>query len=84
MTGGQVAALIFALILLLPGGCFFILGAGMTIEWSDSIDKSLGPLALVVGVGVLSLTGLLFWVAFRRRRPPESGRPPAMPPSATP
>ena len=29
MTGGQVAALIFALLLLLPGGCFLVFGIGI-------------------------------------------------------
>jgi membrane protein implicated in regulation of membrane protease activity len=65
MTGGQVAALIFALLLLLPGGCFFILGVGFLSE-SDTD----GLMLLLVGILILSVMGLLFWVAFRKRSPP--------------
>ena len=32
MTGGQIAALIFALLLLLPGGCFLFFGFGLMGE----------------------------------------------------
>jgi hypothetical protein len=67
MTGGQVAALIFALVLLLPGGCFFILGIGLLSE-----NDTDGPMALLVGILILSVMGLLFWVAFRKR-PPSAG-----------
>jgi len=35
MTGGQVAALIFALLLLLPGGCFLVFGIGMLNDASS-------------------------------------------------
>jgi hypothetical protein len=65
MTGGQVAALIFALLLLLPGGCFFILGIGFLSE-----NDTDGVMLLLVGILLLSVMGLLFWVAFRRRPPP--------------
>ena len=67
MTGGQIAALIFALLLLLPGGCFVILGFGMMSESTD-----FGTMLLVVGIGILAVIGLLFWVAFRNR-PPSPG-----------
>jgi len=67
MTGGQIAALIFALLLLLPGGCFVILGFGMMSESTD-----FGTMMLVVGIGILAMMGLLFWVAFRKR-PPSPG-----------
>lgn len=63
MTGGQVAALIFAILLFFPGGCFLLVGGVM----SDS-------LAVLVGAGILVLVGLLGWVAFRRKpRPPANG-----------
>ena len=32
MSGGQVAALIFAIVLLLPGGCFLLFGIGLSTE----------------------------------------------------
>ena len=35
MTGGQIAALIFALLLLLPGGCFLFFGIGMLTDSGD-------------------------------------------------
>jgi membrane protein implicated in regulation of membrane protease activity len=65
MTGGQIAALIFALLLLLPGGCFFILGIGFLSE-----NDTDGPMLLLVGILILSVMALLFWIAFRKRRPP--------------
>jgi hypothetical protein len=65
MTGGQVAALIFALLLLLPGGCFFILGIGFLSE-----NDTDGVMLLLVGILLLSVMGLLFWLAFRQRPPP--------------
>ena len=67
MSGGQIAALIFAILLLLPGGCFVILGFGMMSESTD-----FGTMLLVVGIGILAVMGLLFWVAFRKR-PPSPG-----------
>ena len=68
MTGGQVAALIFALLLLLPGGCFFILGVGFLSE-----NDSDGPMLLLVGILILAVMGLLFWVAFRKGPPAAPG-----------
>ena len=65
MTGGQIAALIFALLLLLPGGCFVILGFGMMSESTD-----FGTMLLVIGLAILSVMGLLFWLAFRKPPPP--------------
>ena len=71
MSGGQVAALTVAILLLLPGGCFLIMGVGMLTEAQpDRIDRDVGPMALTVALVVLALTGFLFWIAFRRRRPP--------------
>lgn len=66
MSGGQIAALIFAILLLLPGGCFLFFGIGVPGGW---------PLALIAAV-IFALAGLLFRLAFRRRRfapgvPPE-------------
>jgi membrane protein implicated in regulation of membrane protease activity len=66
MTGGQVAALIFALLLLLPGGCFLVIGIGMLAEGSSSGAVE----ALSIGIPILAVMGLLFWFAFSRRPPP--------------
>ena len=65
MTGGQIAALIFALVLLLPGGCFAVFGIGFLAG-----NDSFGGLLLVVGIVILSVVGFLFRFAFRRRQPP--------------
>jgi membrane protein implicated in regulation of membrane protease activity len=72
MSWGQIAALIFAILLLLPGGCFLIVGVASV---SDRYMADLAPVLIIVGVLLLSGTGLLFWVAFRRRRPAGSGTP---------
>ena len=74
MTGGQVAALIFAILLLLPGGCFLI--AGIAI----ATDRQFGDaafIALPIAAAILGLSGFLFWIAFRRR--PRPGAPPTNP-----
>jgi hypothetical protein len=63
MTGGQIAALVFALLLLLPGGCFVFFGVVLTP--GTAVEAPF--LLLLVGVAILGLAGLLFWLAFRRR-----------------
>jgi membrane protein implicated in regulation of membrane protease activity len=74
VTGGQIAALIFALLLLLPGGCFVILGFGMMSESTD-----FGTMLLVIGLAILSVMGLLFWLAFRKPPPPpDAGAGPSV------
>ena len=75
MTGGQIAALIFALLLLLPGGCFVVLGFGMMSESTD-----FGTMLLVIGLAILSVMGLLFWLAFRKSPPPDAGAGPSAAP----
>ena len=75
MTGGQIAALICAIILLLPGGCFLLFGIGFATDPQNS-DVSL--VMLPVAVAILSLTGFLFWLAFRRRT--DRAAPPDAPP----
>ena len=59
MTGSQIAALIFALLLLVPGGCFLFFGMAMS-----------NGMLLFFGVAILGLMGFLFWVAFRKPPPP--------------
>ncbi|HEV2333947.1 MAG TPA: hypothetical protein VGS13_00465 [Stellaceae bacterium] len=82
MSGGQIAALIFAILLLLPGGCFlffgvvFLNGLGLSEHpQSNEFDPSL----LLIGIGIVSVAALLFWVAFRRRAPDQGGSPDAPP-----
>jgi membrane protein implicated in regulation of membrane protease activity len=72
MSIGQIVALIFAILLLLPGGCFLLFGI-------DDVNKSRQYTCvsgcgmpdyltmLPVAVAILSVAGLLFWLAFRRR-----------------
>lgn len=64
MTGGQIAALIFAILLLLPGGCFLVLLAAPPIPATSEDYQVIVPIV----IAILSVSGLLFWVAFRRRR----------------
>jgi len=71
MTGGQIAALIFAIVLLLPGGCFLLLGALLA---EDRQYRGAALLLLPIAFTILALAGALFWVAFRRRRPSASTR----------
>jgi membrane protein implicated in regulation of membrane protease activity len=74
MSGGQIAALIFAILLLLPGGCFLVFGIGF------ATDRQYSDVALVmlpVAAAILALAGFLFWVAFRRRPPDQGGSPDA-------
>jgi hypothetical protein len=72
MTGGQIAALVCAIFLLLPGGCFLALAIGYM---TDPDASSL----LLIAASILAVAGLLFWVAFRRR--PDRGGPPDTRPS---
>jgi hypothetical protein len=65
MSGGQIAALIFAIILLLPGGCFLLFGIGFATD-----SGSIGLLMLLIAAAILGLAAFLFRVAFRRRQGP--------------
>jgi hypothetical protein len=67
LSGGQIAALIFAIVLLLPGGCFLIAGIGFATDTTGYASVAL--LLLPIAAAILALAGLLFWVALRRRRP---------------
>jgi NhaP-type Na+/H+ or K+/H+ antiporter len=78
MTGGQIAALIFAILLLLPGGCFLVFGISFPTNLSTG-KGSPSPLLLLIAAAILALAGRLFWVAFRRR-PDQGGSPDAPPP----
>ncbi len=62
MSGWQIVALIFAILLLLPGGCFLFFGVGLGTE------NSVGFLLLLPAALILGLAGILFGVAFRKRR----------------
>jgi len=74
MTGGQIASLIFGLILLLPGGCFLIFGVGMLTDSGGY--ASVGPPLLFVAFLILAVATLCLWIAFRRRNPPPPGPAP--------
>ena len=70
MTGGQVAALGCGVLLLLPGGCFVLLG---TADGHPDAD------AIGIGVFILLIAVALFFFAFSRQRPPQppfAGGPP--------
>ena len=77
MTGGQVAALIFAILLLLPGGCFLIFGIGFATD-EEAAFASAAPGLMLVAAAILGVAGFLFWLAFRRR--PACGGSPDAPP----
>jgi membrane protein implicated in regulation of membrane protease activity len=70
MSGGQIAALLLAILLLLPGGCFLYVGIGLM---GDSHMRVADEQMLIVGIVILALIGFLFWIAFRKRRPPRPG-----------
>jgi hypothetical protein len=42
---------------------------------NDAIATSVAPLLLIVAAVILSLMALLFWIAFRRRRPGPNETP---------
>jgi hypothetical protein len=65
MSGGQIVALIFAILLLLPGGCFLFLLADPPVSATREDYQVILPIV----AAILSLAGLLFWLAFRRRSP---------------
>jgi len=67
VTGGQIAALILGLLMLLPGGCFVITGI---IMFTDPMLSLASWPYLFIGIVILAVTLLLFCVAFRRRPPP--------------
>jgi hypothetical protein len=71
MKGDQIAALIFAILLLLPGGCCVFFGVIFLHGFDPEGHQSGGfyPSLLLFGLGILAVAGLLFWVAFRRRPP---------------
>ena len=71
MTGGQIAALIFALLLLVPGGCFLYVGIGLM---GNSHMRVAAEQMLTVGIVILTLIAFLFWGAFRKRRQPPGTR----------
>jgi len=83
MSGGQVAALVLAILLLLPGGCFVFFGIVFLHGLGDPGQaKYFDPSFLLIGLGILAVAALLFWVAFQRRRglPAANGGPPQAPP----
>jgi hypothetical protein len=78
MSGGQIVALLCAILLLLPGGCFLVFGIGLSDQYAD--DREAAVELLLVAAAILALAGLLFWIAFSSRF--HRGTPPAAPPGA--
>jgi membrane protein implicated in regulation of membrane protease activity len=71
MSGGQIAAVVCAALLLLPGGCFLVVGVAV------ATDRSLYDIAwlpLLVAAVLLGVSVLLFWLGLRRR--PQAPLPP--------
>ena len=66
MRGGQIVALVFAIILLFPGGCYLFIGLALSDGYAD--DAKVAVKFLLLASAILSLAGFLFWIAFRRRR----------------
>ena len=66
MKAGQIVALVVAILLLLPGGCFLFLGVALSDRYAE--DRVAAVKFLLVAAAILALAGLLFWLAFRRRR----------------
>lgn len=62
MSCGRLAAVLGAIVMLLPGLCFFALGAS---------DKSSAPL-IAVGLVFFALAGLLLYVAFKKPDPSKT------------
>ncbi len=77
MSSDQIAALIGAIVLLLPGGCFLVFGIGFATD--TPVTTGLALVWLSIAAVILSLAGWLLWVAFRRR-PGGGGSPDAPPP----
>jgi membrane protein implicated in regulation of membrane protease activity len=73
MSGGQIAALILAIVLLLPGACYLIFGISAAVMGHY---RGVGPAPLIIGALILSLVAWLFWIALRRRPPSATGGPP--------
>ena len=72
MSWGQIVALVFALILLIPGGCFLVNGFGML---QDRQMSDVGGWLLTIGVVILAV---VIWLGrFALRKPPT---PPSQPP----
>jgi hypothetical protein len=67
MTSGKIAALVFAVLLLVPGGGLLFLGINMQSA-VDPIGRDYGWMFMAIGAIFLPLAGLLFWCAFRSTR----------------
>jgi len=74
VTGSQIAALVFAILFLLPGGCFLIVGIGLADEFAV-----IALIMVPIGLAILALAGYLFYLAFRRAAPQSPESPPAPP-----
>jgi hypothetical protein len=50
MTAGQITALVFAIILLLPGGCFLFFGIDLNIRQYGDITTRMLSLAIAAAI----------------------------------
>ena len=75
MSGGQIAAVVCAALLLLPGGCFLVVGVAVATD-RDIYDVAFLP--LLIAVVLIGTSILLFWLGLRRR-PPAQLPPPDAP-----
>jgi uncharacterized BrkB/YihY/UPF0761 family membrane protein len=79
MTPNQFTALIWGIVLLLPGGYFLAFGMFGT---QQSLTPGSDLASWIIGAVILSLAVLLFFcVAFRRWPPDDTGGPPQTPES---
>jgi len=70
MSGGQIFALIGAILLLFPGLCFAGFGVGFLADKAAGMPE-LGMLLGGIGLAIFAVVWLLFRVALRRRPMPD-------------
>lgn len=73
----QVLSLIFAIILLLPGLCFFGFGSVFIFASGPNGDQGMSALFLLIGFALLGAVGGLGYFAFRQEPPATPPTPPA-------
>ena len=79
MKAGQIITLLCALVLLLPGACFTVVGLSVM---SDPEGVGWGFLSLLVASPFLAAVVWMIRKVINWNRVPEAGAPPASPPPA--
>ena len=69
MTIARIAALIFAILLFFPGGCF--LAIGVISSFYGTVEDAVSALGLAALL--LALVGFLGWIAFRKPKSSADG-----------